>query len=59
MEQVVTQWRHLVAFMKALDRLHPVMRAVLHHHTTMAFKMASDGGTFVHCCRLFCLIKRS
>ena len=59
-EQIVAWWRHLVAFMKALDFLHWAMHAVLHHHTSMAtIKMASDWGTFVCCHRLFCLIKHS
>ena len=58
-EQVVARWRRLVAYMKALDLLHQTMHTVLHHHTTMAVEMASDGGTFVCCCRIFCLIKRS
>ncbi len=46
-ERVVARWQRLVAFMKALDLLHQVMGAVSHHHTTMAIKMASNGGTFV------------
>jgi hypothetical protein len=58
-EQVVARWRRLVVLMKALDFLHRAMHAVSHHCTSMAIKMASDGGTFVHCHRLFCLIKRS
>ncbi len=56
-EQFVTRWWHLVAFMKALDLLHRVMRVVLHCCTAMAIKMASNGGTFVRCHHLFCLIK--
>jgi hypothetical protein len=47
----------LMAFMKALDLLHRTMCAVLHHHTAMAIEMASDGGTFVCCHRIFCLIR--
>ena len=58
-ERLVAQWWRLVAFMKDLDLLYWAMRAVLHHCTAMAIKMASKGGTFVRCCRLFCLIKRS
>jgi hypothetical protein len=58
-EQVVARWQHIVAFMAALDPLHWAMRVVLHNRTAMAIKMASDGGTFVRCCRLICLIKRS
>ena len=56
-EQIVTRWRHLVAFIKALDLLHRAILMVLHHRTAMAIKMASDRGTSVRCCRLFCLIK--
>jgi len=58
-EQVVARWRRLVAFMKALDLLYQAMCAVSHHRTAMAIKMASNGGTFVCCGRIFCLIKRS
>ena len=49
----------LVAFMKALDLLHWGMCTVSHHCTAMAIEMASNGGTFVRCRHLFCLIKRS
>ena len=58
-EWLVTQWRCLVAFMKALNLLHQAMCTVSHHRTAMDIKMASDRGTFVCCCRLFCLIKCS
>jgi hypothetical protein len=58
-ERVFTRWQCLGAFMKALDLFHRTMCVVLHHCTTMAIKMASNGGTFVCCCRVFCLIKRS
>ena len=58
-ERVVARWRHLVAFMKALDLLHQAMLTVFHRRTAMAIEMACDGGTFVRCQRLFCLIKRS
>ena len=58
-EQVVIRWRRLVAFMKAMDLLHWAMCAVSHHRIAMAIEMASNGGTFIRCCRLFCLIKRS
>ena len=56
-EQVTARWKRLVAFMKALDLLHQVMHALLHRRTTTAIEMASDGGEFIHCCRLFRLIK--
>ena len=58
-ERVVARRRRLVSFMKALDLLHWAMGAVLHHRTAMSIEMASNGGTFVHCRRLFCLDKRS
>jgi len=54
-EQLVAHWRHLCT--KALDLLHQTMRIVWHRHTAMAVEMARDGGKFVRCCRLFCLIK--
>ena len=56
-ERVVTQWRRLVAFIKALDLLYRAMRAVSHHHTAMAIEIASDRGAFVcRRCRLFQLL---
>jgi len=55
-EQVVAQWQRLVAFMEALDLLHQAMLAVLHRCTAMAIEMASNGGTFVRCHRLFRLL---
>jgi hypothetical protein len=33
--------------MTALDLLHQAMHAVLHHRIAMAFKMTSNGGTFL------------
>jgi len=56
-KRVVARWRHLVAFIKALDLLHWATCVVLHHRTAMAIKMASDGVTFVCCRRLFCLVQ--
>ena len=53
----VAQWLRLVAFMKALDLLHQAMLAVSHRRSAMAIKLASNGGTFVRCGRLFHLIK--
>jgi len=53
MEQVVTQWQHPVASGIALDMLHQAMPSVLHRRTAMAIGMASDGGTFSCCRRLF------
>jgi len=55
-ERVVTQWRHLVASIKALDLLHREMRAVSHHHTAMAIEIASNGGAFVRRRHLFRLL---
>ena len=52
-EQESARWRHLVAFMKALDLLHQAMLAVLHRCTAMSIQMARDGGAFVRCRRLF------
>ena len=59
MGQVDALWQRLVAFMKALDLFHChwAMRAILHRHNAMAIEMANTGGTFVHCRRLFRLIK--
>ena len=54
-ERVVARWRSLVAFMKALDLLHRLMRSVWHRRTTMAIEMTRDGGAFVCRRRLFCL----
>jgi hypothetical protein len=52
-EQVVARWRRSVASGEALVMLHRAMRSVSHRHTAMAIEMARDGGTFVHCHRLF------
>ena len=53
-ERVFAQWRHLVAFMKALVMLHRGMPHVPHQHLHMAIEIACDGGAFVCCRRLFC-----
>ena len=45
-EQVLAQWRHLVAFLKALDLLHRAMRFILYRHIAMAIEMKSKVGTF-------------
>ncbi len=58
-ERVVARLRRLAVFMNTLDLLHWAMCVVSHHHIAMAIKMASDGGTFVRCRDLFCLIKHS
>jgi hypothetical protein len=47
MEQVVTRWRRLMAFMKTLDLLHPAMLAVLHRRTTLPW-LSKWPGTEVH-----------
>jgi hypothetical protein len=52
-ERVVARWRRSVASGEDLVMLHRVMRSVAHQRTAMAIKMARDGGTFVHHCRLF------
>jgi hypothetical protein len=48
-EQVVAQWRCLVAFMKVLDLLHQAMLIVivLHHCTAMVIEMARNGGAWL------------
>jgi len=55
-EQVVARWQSLVAFMKALDLLHWVMRSVSHRRTAMAIEIARDGGAFVRRRCLFRLL---
>jgi hypothetical protein len=52
-ERVVTRWWHLVACMKALNILHWVMLALLHHRTAIAIKIAYGGGAFVRCSHSF------
>ena len=46
-ERLVARWRRLLAYIIALHLLHREMRAVSHHRTAMAIKIARDGGTFV------------
>jgi hypothetical protein len=54
-EQVVAQWRRLVASDMALDILHWAMPHELLQCLRMAIEMACNVGAFVcHCC-LFCL----
>jgi len=55
-ERVVARWRHLVASIKALDLINRAMRSVSHRRTTMAIKMAHNGGAFVRRHRLFRLL---
>jgi hypothetical protein len=45
-----------VASGEALVMLHWVMCFALHRRTTMAIKMARDGGAFIRRCRLFQLL---
>ncbi len=52
-ERVLARWWCLVAFMKATDLLHRVMRAVWYHHIEMAIKTAHKVGT---CCIIVVLI---
>jgi len=54
-EQVVTQWWHLVAFMKALVMLHWAMLHEPLQRLCTAIEMAYGRGAFVRCRRLFCL----
>ena len=50
-ERVLTQWWGLVAFMKAMNLLHQVMRTVLYCRMATAIKMATKGGGhFAHLC---------
>jgi hypothetical protein len=56
---IITRWWHPVAYKVALDMLCRAMRSSPHRRIVMDAKMAHDGGTFVRCCRLFCLINRS
>ena len=46
LEQVLAQWRRLVAFMKALDLLHWAMHGVWYHRTATAIEMVSKVDTF-------------
>ena len=50
---MLTQWWHLVAFMKAAQLLHRAMRTVKYRRIAMAIKMASKVGT---CCIIVVLI---
>ncbi len=43
---ILTQWRHPLAFTKALDLLHWAMHVVLYRHTAAGIKMASNVGPF-------------
>jgi hypothetical protein len=43
-EQVLAQWRRLVAFRKALDLMYRSMRSVLYRPLAMAIEMASKVG---------------
>ncbi len=52
-EQVLARWQRLVAFVKATNLLHQVMRAVWYSRIVMAFKTASKVGT---CCIIIVLI---
>jgi hypothetical protein len=45
-EQVLTRWRRLVAFMKALDLLHRAMCTVEYHHIAMAKETAIKVSTY-------------
>jgi len=43
---VLALWQRLVAFMKAMNLLHQVMRALEYRHIAMAIEMASKEGIF-------------
>ena len=45
-ERVLARWRHLVAFMKAMNLLHWAMCLVSCRHIAMAVETASKVGTF-------------
>ena len=46
LDQVLTQWRRLVAFKKARNLLRRVMRTESYHRTAMAIKMVNKVDTF-------------
>jgi hypothetical protein len=46
-EQLVAQWRRPVTSKVALDMPHQAMPSVLPQRTTVAIKMANNGGAFV------------
>ena len=54
-ERVFPRWWRPVASGIDLDMLHLAMPSIF--CMAMAIEMACDRGTFVHCRRLFCLIK--
>jgi hypothetical protein len=58
-EQIIAQWRRLVAYKAALDMLRWAMRLSPHRRIVMVVNMAHDGGTFVNCSPLFRLTNRS
>jgi hypothetical protein len=55
-ERLVARWRRPVASGVALDMLHWAMPHVSLQCLHMAIEMSSDGGAFVRCRRLFCLV---
>jgi hypothetical protein len=54
-EQVVAQWQHLVAFVKAMVMLHWAMPHGLLQCLCTAIEMACNGGAFIRPRQLFCL----
>ena len=54
-EQVVAQWQHLVAFVKAMVMLHRAMPHGLLQCLCTAIEMACNGGAFIRPRQLFCL----
>jgi hypothetical protein len=54
LDRILAHWQHPVASNEALDLLHLAMHAVTYRRTTMAIKMASIVGEFVHRCLFAC-----
>jgi hypothetical protein len=51
---ILAQWRGPVTSIKTLDYLHWAMRAVSYRRISVAFKMASNYGTFFDCYFVCC-----
>jgi hypothetical protein len=51
---ILAQWRRPVASSEALDLLHWVMSVVTYQSITMAIKMDSKVGVFLHRCFVCC-----
>ena len=57
--QILTQWRHMMASMVALDLPSWVMCLALYRLIRMAIEMASEVGAFVRCRGFFRLTNHS